>query len=388
MYISRIELINWKNFPKVAVNVSERCFIVGANAAGKSNLLDAIRFLRDISKTGGGLQYAVKTRGGMKKIRSLASHNQTDVCISVDISEPGNENPLWKYSLTFVNTGGGVVENQVLVKNERVYSSAKDAWILERNQGSVNEDKETLKYTHLEQVMANKEFRDLKSFFENISYLNIVPQYVKDSSIYNNVGGDDYYGKYFLSRLAQFNENTCKAYLDRINPILSVAVPQLNGLSFSKDANGVPHLEVRCKHWRAHDAIQQEDQLSDGTIRLIGFLFALQDAKGTLLLEEPENNLHTAVIEKLPEFIAKVQRTKKNLAQVIITTHSYELLADVGIAADEVLLLRTSKDGTQVKEVSDIENVEAELKAGFSVADSIAQYTRPDNIDEITDLHL
>jgi hypothetical protein len=63
---------NWRNFQRVSVALRERQFIVGANASGKSNLLDVFRFLRDIAKTeGGGLQKAVKDRGGVSKIRSL-----------------------------------------------------------------------------------------------------------------------------------------------------------------------------------------------------------------------------------------------------------------------------------------------------------------------------
>lgn len=50
MIIHSIELHNWKNFQQCSVNLTERCFIVGANATGKSNFLDAIRFLRDIVK--------------------------------------------------------------------------------------------------------------------------------------------------------------------------------------------------------------------------------------------------------------------------------------------------------------------------------------------------
>ena len=50
MIIQKLILHNWKNFQNVEVSLSERCFIIGANAAGKSNLIDALRFLRDIAK--------------------------------------------------------------------------------------------------------------------------------------------------------------------------------------------------------------------------------------------------------------------------------------------------------------------------------------------------
>ena len=67
MIISRIALKNWRNFEDVEVNLTDRVFVVGPNAAGKSNLLDVFRFLRTIAQSeGGGLQKALKDRGGLR----------------------------------------------------------------------------------------------------------------------------------------------------------------------------------------------------------------------------------------------------------------------------------------------------------------------------------
>ena len=68
MIINRLIVKNWRNFQQIDVGLSPRQFIVGANASGKSNLLDIFRFLRDIVKAeGGGFQKAVKDRGGVSK---------------------------------------------------------------------------------------------------------------------------------------------------------------------------------------------------------------------------------------------------------------------------------------------------------------------------------
>ena len=42
---------------------------MGPNAIGKSNLLDAFRFLRDLTLEGGGLARAVELRDGMAAVR-------------------------------------------------------------------------------------------------------------------------------------------------------------------------------------------------------------------------------------------------------------------------------------------------------------------------------
>ena len=77
MYLSRIKLKNWKNFRNVDVELSERTFLFGPNGCGKSNLLDVFRFMRDIVKSGGGLQKALQDRGGLKKIKCLSARKNT-----------------------------------------------------------------------------------------------------------------------------------------------------------------------------------------------------------------------------------------------------------------------------------------------------------------------
>ena len=68
MIVSHLRLKNWCNFRSVDISLSRRVFLIGPNASGRSNLLDALRFLRDIAKSeGGGLQKAVSERGGFLK---------------------------------------------------------------------------------------------------------------------------------------------------------------------------------------------------------------------------------------------------------------------------------------------------------------------------------
>ena len=50
MQLKSISLENWKNFRLLKCDLNNRLFVVGANASGKSNFLDALRFMRDIVK--------------------------------------------------------------------------------------------------------------------------------------------------------------------------------------------------------------------------------------------------------------------------------------------------------------------------------------------------
>ena len=390
MIVKRIKLHNWKNFQKCEVKLYDRCFIVGANASGKSNFIDALRFLRDISKQSGGLQRAVEERGGITKIRCLAARKLSNVAITVELGEPDIEELTWRYSLDFIHTGGGVMKNQVIIQSEEVYHYPTHKQILSRPLNTKDkEDNETLKYTYLEQPNSNREFRSLQAFFQNIEYINIIPQLVRESALITHFGSkDDYYGRLFLKKIANKNERTIKSYFSKINEFLVLAVPQLKELGLVKDEMGVPHLEVRYEHWRAKGSKQQEPQLSDGTLRLIGFLFALIDHSGVTLLEEPELNLHAGIVGKIPEFIAKVLRQKKQSRQIILTTHSYDILSNGGISADEVLLLQNTAEGTTVNRVSDIPDIQNILEAGLSMADAVIPATKPSNIERVSQVNL
>ena len=385
MLISEIKLFNWKNFQECAVCLAERCFIVGANATGKSNFLDALRFLRDIAKKGGGLQTAVDIRGGIRKIRSLSARQRTDVAIEVTLKEEVGGPDKWRYMLSFKHTGGGIKENEVKVNYEKVFLITENRYLVDRTEASENETADTLKYTHLEQANANQKFREVKDFFLQVEYLNIIPQLIRESD--GRQGGkDDYYGRGFLARLSVLNEATRNSYLKKINEVVRLAVPQLSELSFAKDENNMPHLEARYLHWRAQGSKQRETQFSDGTLRLIGFLFALLDGNGVVLLEEPEINLHPGIVAHIPEFIARMQRYKNR--QVLITTHSYDILSDAGIDENEVLLLTATDEGTQVTNISNEEDICNVLGAGFSVADALIPRTKPDGIDELGTINL
>src|SRR5208282_4371327 len=76
---TNISLSNWRNFAKAEVSLQQRVFLVGANASGKSNFLDAFRFLRDIVAIGGGFQEAVRKRRGVSSIRCYAARRYPDV---------------------------------------------------------------------------------------------------------------------------------------------------------------------------------------------------------------------------------------------------------------------------------------------------------------------
>ena len=98
MKISRLRLSNWRNFSEADLKLQRRLFVVGPNASGKSNLLDALRFLRDIADPEGGFQRAVKSRGGVTQLRCLHARRYPNIAIEVSIELDEID---WMYRLEF-----------------------------------------------------------------------------------------------------------------------------------------------------------------------------------------------------------------------------------------------------------------------------------------------
>lgn len=372
MIVSHLRLKNWKNFRSVDVPLKNRTFLAGPNACGKSNLLDAFRFLRDIAKRGGGLQQAVQDRGGISKIRCLAARKEPDVEIEVELTENADSQLQWRYSIGMKQQPRG--SRLPYLSYERIWEGNRQ--ILNRPDESDEKDLLRLTQTHLEQISANERFRSVAKFFDSMLYLHLVPQLVRSPKAFTGPGvSGDPFGRNFLDRVAKTQMRTRRARLRKVEEALVKAVPQLKHLTDVKDETGIPHLEAVYEHWRPQGAKQREDQFSDGTLRLIALLWSLLESESLLLLEEPELSLNTAIVRTLPGLIHRLQSKQKR--QVIISTHSADLLSDKGIGGEEIFVLTPTTEGTEVQVASTIGEVRDLLENGFSPAEAVLPRTEP-----------
>jgi predicted ATPase len=371
--ITHLRVENWKNFRRVDVDLARRVILVGPNASGKSNLLDVVRFLRDVAAVGGGLQAAIQARGGVSRLRALSARRYPDVVLAVGIGS--DEEPrIWEYEVAFSQDN----RQRPILSRELVRLHGKE--LLSRPVSDDRTDPARLGQTYLEQVNVNRDFRDLVAFFESVRYLHLVPQLVREPD--RSVGRrNDPFGGDFLEQVARTPHRTQSARLNLIRDALRVAVPQLAALELERDERGTPHLRARYEHWRPKAGWQTEDQFSDGTLRLMGLLWALLDGTGPLLLEEPELSLHSEVVRHLPQVIARVQRRQGR--QILMSSHSSDLLRDSGIGLNEVLVLRPSQEGTTVEPASSFQEVRELLDGGMSVADAVVPLTRPTGAEQL-----
>lgn len=384
MIVSKIILKNWRNFKSADVALSERMFLVGPNAAGKSNFLDVFKFLRDLSLPGGGLQKAVADRGGVPQIRCLSARKESDIAISVELKMAEAATFAWKYEVGIKLQERG--EREPYLIHEKVWRNGETKPFMTRPDSKDALDPKRLTQTYLEQISANEEFREVSSFFQEIKYLHLVPQLIKFPEAFNGqkLTGDPY-GLDFLQSVAATTPKTRDARLRKISEALTLAVPQLGELIYKPDETfGIPHLEATFKHWRPGAGKQRENQFSDGTLRLIGLLWSLLSGDSMLLLEEPELSLHTGIVSQLAPLVHRLQRGKNGKRQIVLSTHSEALLADRSIDPGEVLMLIPDKDGsTSVKPASTDKEIIALLSGGMNIAEAVIPRTNAKNAPQL-----
>lgn len=381
---TRVRLENWRNFREAEVRLGKRAFLVGPNASGKSNFLDALRFLRDIARPEGGLASALAQpgRGSFKNVRCLFARRPSTLTIDVDI---GNDDHAAEWSYTLVLQQHGAVRGTpVTVEQETV--KHRGEVVLDERRPNPTEDWLLWTQTRLEQVQQNQKFRDLAEFLTSIRYLHVVPQIVRDARR-SIVTTEDPFGGDLLRRMKETPKKSREPRLRRMREALQLAVPQFENLELRDDVEGRPHLYAAFRHWRVHPTQQDETLLSDGTLRLLGFLWSITEHGGPLLLEEPELSLHDAVVAQLPAMIANAQHLSGR--QVIASTHSEALLNALGLALDEVHRITVSDNGSAIETAADNRTIRDQAQTGeWPLGQAVLPLTQPEGIDRLGSLRV
>jgi predicted ATPase len=380
MRITHLNASNWRNFKNLDFAIRDRLFIVGPNAAGKSNLLDLFRFIGDIASPGGGLASALERRSGLGKVRSLFARNNQKGRLIIDVNLSDGDDK-WRYRLVIKGEAKG--KNRPVVDEELVELNGEV--LLRRPDAEDGVDPERLTQTHLEQISSNQKFRSIAEYFAKVRYFHLVPQVIRDPARAGRI--DDPFGGDFIAQMNSVQPRTRNAWLKRMQNALQDAVPEFESLEIEVDSTGRPHLIAGYRNWRINPARHTEAEFSDGTLRLIGLLWTLVSAPangGILLLEEPELSLNAAIVRKLPAVLAMTQRDRD--LQVVLSTHAPELLDDEGVLADEVLVLQVTKDGTIATLLSEIDEVAGEVDAGLPTSDTVQSLIAPEDLGGLVEV--
>jgi predicted ATPase len=372
MIITRLILKNWKNFVSLDVPLGQRVFVMGPNASGKSNLLDAISFLSDIARS--SFQNAVYSRGGPFRLRCAAAGKGDPVEIEVHLTDSSGPKTRWIYALGWKLPKGP--KAPLLLAYERVWKDSKQ--ILSRPNESDSEDPACLTSTHIEQIIANADFRDIPAFLMSVKFHNPVPELMRHPHPFPPADHPgDPFGRKILQSMAKMPEKERKRTIKIISDFLKPAIPQLERLDLLQDAGG-PHLQGTFEIGRPR-AKHSEAYLSDGTLRAVALLWTFMLNSSTMLLESPETSIPPdALLQITRPFFVIARETKK---QLIITAYTPYFLNDdiVPVTADEVVILMPGdqNEGTSACLASSISQIVQSMEEGVDAGEAVLPFCGP-----------
>ena len=345
MRVTRLRLTSWRNFASLDVALGARALFFGPGAAGKSNLLDAVRLLGDVARPGGGLRRAVEARGG-RYLRSTHGAAGSDFTIEID-AQIGTD--AWGYRLVVVVDRAG----QPRVRAEVARQGRRR--LLRRPEGDDRREPGRLVQTHLEQASTSGALQPL------VDLLSAVRSF----------GGPVDRGSLLASLLATARRSR-EARLRRVVELARAALPRLERVAVEHDEAGIPRLLARFDRGRAA-AWHPAEQLSDGAARLLALLWEATEGAGPLLLDDPESHLHPEVIGRLLDLLAEA--APRGGRQLLVATHAERLVDDGRIAPAEIFLLNPTSQGTHVETAADDTMVHAAVQAAEPLGAAVSART-------------
>ena len=352
---------NFKSLEDVTLNFRDLTIIVGANATGKSNCLEALRRFGQIVKAGSPppsewLQGILRNSSSQAlTLEIITKADNQDINYQVSIST-NDEKVIFSRELLQIGeiTVINVHENQGKVydeddedgKNPQDYKSKQGNLALKTagDYGSkpltsqLSEFMRTWQFYDFEPRVMRGKRRSfsliLKETQEEIPSLDIDGEYLEQVLLYWKLKHSD--------KFQEINQELYRC------------------LGISLEVSGNEELRVK----EVDGQKIKLSGLSDGTLRIIGYYVLLhQDDLPPLIgIEEPERNLHPAILSSVASILQKLsQRT-----QIIITTHSSQLLdcfSSDEINSDISVLLLSKKDasGTQVFRLDELSKKREDL---------------------------
>ena len=399
--LTHVSLTNWRNFGHIEFDLDSRLFVVGPNSSGKTNLLGALRFLGDIARRGlraanedwGGPKHCFRTGSSEAGFSITASSDEHTVEYALSLRTGRLPSDLHTHD----GATDGVVEFPVEFPAERIA-------VINPERRRVDQRTIPIDTTHItpqsiEPVLSGEDhslldpgsaastgneqpvFEQVRQCVSGVRYIHPNPKKMKER-LEGRFEPDDH-GTGFFQLAGRFPATVLDAVVARIRPIMAATVPEVPNLSYQRVAG--EEVVFYSDDPQSASSCSTHDQFSEGTLRLLGILFdlaTLPRSTTLVLLEEPETFLQPSVVRSLPSFLAEVAYSKQ--VQMVITTHSPELLSDETIGADQVLLLRTTEKGTTGELLSESEDprIRAAVEAQFlpsEVVELTARHEIPSN---------
>jgi predicted ATPase len=347
VFLRRVVLRNYKSIGLCDVRLGPLTYLVGVNGSGKSNFVDALHLVRDALT--GSLDNALNERGGLSEVRRRSSGHPTHFGIRLEFALKTGEQGHYAFNIGALRDRGYEVQTE-----ECVLGGIGRGPFFRIERGTVRDSSEAafpaVTADRLALVAASglTAFRPVFDALASMGFYNLNPKVMRELQKPQEGRLLKPAGENIASVIGHL-ERVAPAQLQLVQEYLQTVVPMVHGLE-RKQVGPMETLEFRqdmagAKHpWRF-----LAQNMSDGTLRALGVLIALfqgnPDYAPTLVgIEEPETALHPAASAALREALGRAATQ----TQVLVTSHSPDLLDDRRLSADAFLAVVSEGGETHI----------------------------------------
>jgi len=373
MRIHSVRVRNFKSLRDVHMrDIPNFAVLIGANGTGKSTFIDVFGFLRDCLL--GNVRVAVQKRAGFAQLVSRGHEDENiEIELKVELDFTGSKTRLVTYSVAV-----GETDRRVVVKQERLswkrgsygrpfnfidFREGKGVAVVESDDAFGTEVREE-DLDREEQVLDSPDILALKALgqFKKFEAASQLRELIEGWSISDfriekarmepdaapaehlNEDGSN------LALYAQYlHEDHPKVLADLLKR-MARRVPGVQEVTPEDTGDGRIALRFRDA---AFDKGFLARYVSDGTIKMFAYLALLADPEPhpLLCIEEPENQLYPNLLPILAEEFASYTQSRRNKAQVFVTTHSPDFLSAVPL--ESVYWLKKEGGFTTIQRAAD-----------------------------------
>ena len=352
----RIQIRDYKSIAACDVELSPLTFLVGPNGSGKSNFLDALRFVSDCLSH--SVEQAIRDRGGINDCRRRSEGRPRHFGMRVEFSLGQTSGSHFAFEIGDRKGGGFTIKHEscsvVSIRNGKTVRASYEAGAggvtslklagFEKLQIPISDDRFFLS------LLSNfADFRPAELALRTMSFYKLNPEKIRDlqaAEAGDVLARDGANAAAVLATLAKKHpgvKSRIEEYLATVAPGTTHVNPKTLGpretLEFEETVLGAS----KSRRFLAAS-------MSHGTLRALGILLALFQSPNGLRrvsligVEEPETALHPAAAGALLDALREASDSR----QVIVTSHSPDLLDSPDVNAESILAVSASDGCTSI----------------------------------------
>ncbi|HUT60416.1 MAG TPA: AAA family ATPase [Phycisphaerae bacterium] len=356
-FLKRLRLKDYKSIAKCDIALSPFTALVGPNGAGKSNLIDSLRFVTDSLRN--SLEFALRERGGIGEVRRRSKGHPRYFVFSLEMNLPSGNRGFLAFQVGVPRPGAFNVMREFCQITEREAPFSKHFYDVRGGKlqaasrdltSAIEPDR-----LYLQAVSGVPEFRPIYDALTHMGFYNLNPERIRDLQEPDPAEVLSRDGRNLASILKRLEGQAPEAK-KRIEEYLEVVVPGVRGVGL-KALGPKETVEFR-------QVVPGDDypwhflaaNMSDGTLRALGVLVALfqgafeRGGRVPLVgVEEPEVALHPAATNALAGAI--LEATMRT--QVLVTSHSPDLLDNPRVTSDNILAVVSENGETVIGQIDE-----------------------------------